>query len=83
MFGRFTSDEFYKVYSLISTTSSEVQILSRKCLFVATVAMDSTVFVATLPVSQNFYFFSTGSLATNTALSVATVATNKHFLPNI
>ena len=39
------------------------------------VATDS----ATLSVSKFFYFFSTGSVATNTALSVATLATNKHF----
>ena len=48
-------------------------------LFVATVATDSAVFIATLPVSQFFYFFSTGSVAMNTALSVATVVMNKHF----
>ena len=42
--------------------------------------MDSAVFVATLPVSQFIYLHSTGSVATNTALSVATVATNKHFV---
>ena len=52
MFGRFMSDKFFKVYSLIPTTSSKVQILGRKCLFVATVATDSAVFVAKLPVEK-------------------------------
>ena len=44
-----------------------------KCLFVATVATNSAVFVATLPVECQSKNCEEGSVATNTALSVATL----------
>ena len=49
------------------------ELINRKCLFVATVATDSAVFVATLPVECQEKKFETGRVATNTALSVDTL----------
>ena len=54
-------------------TINTIQINFRKCLFVATVATDSAVFVATLPVENKLKNCESGSVATNTALSVATL----------
>ena len=50
---------------------NKIDFKNMKCLFVATVATDSAVFVATLPVEKKYKFCETGSVATNTALSVA------------